>query len=382
MLFPCKVTENIIKDQARETIKRKRCKFAYDKPMYSRMKHLWTIILACILLCSCTNGRTGEATEGDTLSLRHARHVCAVKCADIVSIDIRNPWDTTALLRSIRVKVPIKRAAVYSATHAALLEELGVSEHIGGIFDTKYLRNSRLKEDIAKGDIRDLGTSNAVNIEQVMDLQPDLLMPSPYESQGGYGRLEQMGIPIMECADYMEVSPLARAEWIRVYGMLFGVEQLADSLFKKIEQRYYELKNLASTCKERPRLLTERPLSGTWHVPNGESTTGILYRDAGADYLFADIPGSGASTLSIEMVLDRAMHADLWLIKSFGTLTKEQLIDDTPACKHIPARLLVCNTEEVPFFEETPFHPEYLLENLISVLHPELGLKAKHEYFR
>ena len=104
------------------------------------MKHLWTIILACMLLCSCTNGRTGEATEGDTLSLRHARHVCAVKCADIVSIDIRNPWDTTALLRSIRVKVPIKRAAVYSATHAALLEELGASEHIGGIFDTKYLR--------------------------------------------------------------------------------------------------------------------------------------------------------------------------------------------------------------------------------------------------
>ena len=382
MLFPRKVNENIIKDQAKETIKRKRCKFAYDKPMHNRMKHLWTTILACVLLCSCTNGMTGEAMEGDTLSMRHARHVCAVRCGDIVSIDIRNPWDTATLLRSIKVKVPVRRAAVYSATHAALLEELGVSEYIGGIFDTKYLRNSHLREDIAKGDIRDLGTSNAVNIEQIMDLQPDLLMPSPYESQGGYGRLEQMGIPIMECADYMEVSPLARAEWIRVYGMLFGVEQLADSLFKKIEQRYYELKNLASTCKERPRLLTERPLSGTWHVPNGESTTGILYHDAGADYLFADIPGSGASAMSIEMVLDRVMDADLWLVKSFGSLTKEQVIDDTPACKHIPARLLVCNTEEVPFFEETPFHPEYLLENLISVLHPELGLKAEHEYFR
>ena len=350
--------------------------------MYSLMKHLCTIILACVHLCSCTNGSTGEAVEGDTLSLRHARHVRAVRCGDIVNINIRNPWDTTTLLRSIQMKVPVKRAAVYTATHVALLEELGVAGHIGGIFDTKYLRNSRLREDIAKGGIRDLGTSNAVNIEQVMDLQPDLLMPSPYESQGGYGRLEQMGIPIMECADYMEVSPLARAEWIRVYGMLFGVEQRADSLFIEIEQRYNGLKTLASTCKERPRLLTERPLSGTWHVPNGESTTGILYRDAGANYLFADIPGSGASAMSIEMVLDKAMHADLWLIKSFGPLTKEQMIDDTPACKHIPARLLVCNTEEVPFFEETPFHPEYLLENLISVLHPELGLKAEHEYFR
>lgn len=382
MLFPCKVSEFIIKDQARETIKRKRCKFACDKPMDNLMKYLWTIILACMFLASCTDGRTGEALEGDTLSLRHARYVRAVRQGDIVSIDIRNPWDTSATLRSIRVKVPVERAAVYTATHAALLAELGQAHRIGGMFDTQYLKHPQLKRAIAEGRIRDLGTSNAVNIEQVMDLQPDLLMPSPYESQGGYGRLEQMGIPIMECADYMEVSPLARAEWIRVYGILFGVEQRADSLFKEIEQRYNELKTLASTCKERPRLLTERPLSGTWHVPNGESTSGILYRDAGADYLFADIPGSGASAMSIEIVLDRAMHADLWLIKSFGTLTKEQIIDDTPACKHIPARLLVCNTEEVPFFEETPFHPEYLLANLISVLHPELEVETRHEYFK
>ena len=382
MLFPCKVTENIIKDQARETIKRKRCKFAYDKPMYSRMKHLWTIILACMLLCSCTNGRTGEATEGDTLSLRHARHVCVVKCADIVSIDIRNPWDTTALLRSIRVKVPIKRAAVYSATHAALLAELGQAHRIGGIFDTQYLKLAGLKQAIAEGRIRDLGLSNAVNIEQVMDLHPDLLMPSPYESQSGYGRLEQIGIPIMECADYMEVSPLARAEWIRVYGMLFGVEERADSLFQAIEQRYEELKALASKSNSRPKLLTERPLGGTWHVPCGESTTGILYHDAGADYLFADIPGSGACALSIEKVVDKAIDADIWLIKNFGTLTKAQLEQDCPATTLIPAKLMVCNTEKIPFFEETPFHPEYLLENMISVLHPELGVKAEHEYFR
>ena len=349
----------------------------------SNMKHLWTIILACILLCSCTNGRTGKTVEGDTLSLRHARHVRAVRCGDIVNIDIRNPWDTTALLRSIRVKVPVRRAAVYSATHAALLEELGVSEHIGGIFDTKYLRNPRLRETIAKGGIRDLGTSNAVNIEQVMDLQPDLLMPSPYESQGGYGRLEQMGIPIMECADYMEVSPLARAEWIRVYGLLFGVEERADSLFNSIEQRYNELKGMVTErATSRPRLLTERPLSGTWHVPCGESTTGQLYSDAGADYLFAHLPGSGANAMSIEMVLDRAIGADIWLIKSFGPLTRELLEQDCPATRHIKARLLVCNTEEVPFFEETPFHPEYLLENLIDILHPELEIKSEHEYFR
>ena len=347
------------------------------------MKHTITAILLCILLGACAQGQMRENLDGDTIPMRHAKYVRAIRQGKDVRIEVRNPWDTTAMLRSIKVRIPIRRAAVYSATHAALLEELGVMEQIGGIFDTRYLKNPRLKKAIEAGEIRDLGTSSAVNIEQIMDLQPDLLMPSPYESQGGYGRLEQMGIPIMECADYMEVSPLARVEWIRVYGLLFGVKERADSLFNSIEQRYNELKGMvAEGATKRPRLLTERPLSGTWHVPCGESTTGQLYRDAGADYLFADLPGNGANAMSIEMVLDKAIGADIWLIKSFGPLTRELLEQDCPATKHIKARLMVCNTEQVPFFEETPFHPEYLLENLIEILHPEVGVKAEHEYFR
>lgn len=359
----------------------KRCKFAHANMLYL-MKPFFFIALLCSFILSCGNGKTGGAVSGDTVVFRHAHFVSVVKQGEKIRIDIRNPWDTVSTLRSISVGVPVKRAAVYTATHAALLAELGVCNQIGGVFDTQYIKHKEIGEAIASGMIRDLGTSNAVNIEQIMDLQPDLLMPSPYESQGGYGRLEQMGIPIMECADYMEVSPLARAEWIRVYGILFGVEERADSLFNAIEKRYVELRTLAQKAEGRPRLLTERPLSGTWHVPCGGSTTGILYRDAGADYIFSNIPGSGANAMSIEMVLDKAMSADIWLIKSFGALSREQIVQDCPPTKHIPARLLVCDTQEVPFFEETPFHPEYLLENLIGILHPELNVSAQRQYFK
>lgn len=346
------------------------------------MKLIFFIALLSSILLSCRNGKTGGAQGGDTIVFRHAHFVTAIKQGKKVQIDIRNPWDTASTLRSICVTVPIKCAAVYTATHAALLAELGLTEHIGGMFDTQYIMHKEIREALEQGKIRNLGTSNAANLEQIMDLQPDLLMPSPYENQGGYGRLEQMGIPILECADYMEVSPLARAEWIRVYGILFGVEKKADSLFNAIENKYETLKTLAQKTKNKPRLLTERPISGTWHVPCGESTTGILYRDAGADYIFSYLPGSGANAMSIEMVLDKGMSADLWLIKSFGPINKEQIIKDCPPTKHIPARLMVCNTMEVPFFEETPFHPEYLLENLIAILHPELGIAPQRSYFK
>lgn len=345
------------------------------------MKHYFFIALLAAFVFSCKNGKTEGDAAGDTVIFRHARFVSVVKQGENARIDIRNPWDTMSTLRSIRVKVPVKCAAVYTATHAALLAELGVADRIGGMFDTQYIMHKGIRDAIGQGKIRNLGSGNAVNIEQVMDLHPDLLMPSPYEGQGGYGRLEQMGIPVMECADYMEVSPLARAEWIRVYGILFGVEERADSLFAAIESRYVALKALAKNVQARPRLLTERPFNGMWHVPCGESTTGILYRDAGADYLFSELPGSGANAMSMEMVLDKGVNADFWLVKSFGTIDKEQIVQDCPPARLIPARLLVCNTKAVPFFEETPFHPEYLLENLISIIHPELGIVPKHSYF-
>lgn len=346
------------------------------------MKH-YTLIICIIvsILASCSGNRATEAEGGDTISMRHARLVRAIKKGDTLRMEIINPWDTTTLLRSILVRVPLERAAIYSATHAALLQELGASKHIGGIFDTPYLSNTYLRKALHNGDIKDLGNSNAVDLERLMELTPDVLMPSPYENQGGYGRLEQMGVPIIECADYMEHSPLARAEWMRIYGILFGVEERADSLFKAIEDRYNHLKTLASLSSHRPRLLTERPLSGTWYVPCGGSTTGILYADAGADYIFADIPGSGAAALSIERVLDRATDADIWLIKNFGPLDRRMLAQDCPATAHIKARLMVCDTQKVPFFEETPFHPELLLENLIYVFHPELNRKPCRTYF-
>ena len=338
----------------------------------------WTM-LTCLLACNVKPNDT--TNEGESISFKYAKLVRLERLEGKVKVEIKNPWDTTAILRSICVKTPIENAAVYSATHAALLQELGVAEQIGGIFDVNYLSNKDLKDKISTGNIRDLGNSNAVNIEQIMDLRPDLLMPSPYESQGGYGRLEQMNIPIMECADYMEISPLARAEWIRVYGMLFGVEERADSLFSEIEKKYLELKELASKQERKLRILTERPYSGAWHVPCGESTTGLLYKDAGAEYVFSHLSGSGAQAVSIEKVLEQGITADLWLIKSYGPLSRAQLEQDCPAAKLIPARLAVCDTKNIPYFEETPFHPEYLLENLIALLHPELGIVPEKTYF-
>jgi iron complex transport system substrate-binding protein len=75
-------------------------------------------------------------------------------------------------------------------------------------------------------------------VEKIMDIKPDIIMLSPFENSGGYGKLEEIGIPLVECAEYMENTPLARAEWMKFYGMLFGEEQKTDSLFDVVEKNY------------------------------------------------------------------------------------------------------------------------------------------------
>lgn len=342
---------------------------------------------------ACDGNKTKQAEEvGDTIPMRYARNLTIVEYPDYTQVTIRNPWDTTKVLNSYtlvnekqglkgEVVVPLRNAAVFTSVHCSLLMELGCQECIGGICEPEYIHIPYVHKGLKEGRIIDLGNGMEPNLERIMALQPDAIMLSPFENSGGYGRLERMGIPIIECAEYMESTPLGRAEWIRFYGRLFGKAEMVDSLFLQTERSYLQLREQASKAKQKPRLICETPQSGYWYVPGGQSTMGVLYQDAGADYLFHDIEGSGSTALSIERVLDRALTAQVWLIKHHGKLTREQIVQDVPALRNIPAKISLCDTFTSGFYEETPFHPDVLLSNLIQILHPELGIKEEKAYF-
>lgn len=374
------------------------------------MKHTASIILAAAaatLCIACQPRRRHAATDepGDTIRLRYARNLVMIQHEGYTEAAMRNPWDSTQWLHryvirhadarlpkqvsdevasgaSTLVCAPLRRAAVFTSVHCALLQELGCPEAVGGICELEYIHLPFVHQGVADGRIADLGNGMAPNLERVIQLQPDALMPTPFENSGGYGRITRLGIPIVECADYMERSPLGRAEWIRFYGRLFGRENEADSLFERIEHRYLELCRLAQTANSRPRMICEVPKSGYWYLPGGESTMGQLYRDAGADYLFGDLRGAGSVALSIERVLDRALTADVWILKNHGALTRRQIVADCPTLRPIDAQMWLCDISANNYYEETPFHPERLLEDIISLLHPELGLHPQKSYFR
>ena len=313
-------------------------------------------ILLTFLLFSCGGNRTGVADEtGDTLQLLYAKNLTVIEFQDRMEVIMRNPWDTTTTL------------AKYN---------------LSGICDLEFCNQQEFIKAVKEGRIANLGNSVQPSLEQIIDLNPDALLPSPFENSGGLGRVERLGIPIIWCADYMENTPLGRAEWMRFYGRLFGRKEKADSIFNAVESRYLELCDLVKTTKTRPRLLPEMPWSGQWTLPGSGSSSTKLYTDAGADYLFADLKGNGGIPLSMEKVVDKGINADIWIIKHHGPLDRGQMNADTPLLANIKAQIWWCDTSKTLLYEETPFHPERLLENLISILHPELGIASEYVYFK
>jgi iron complex transport system substrate-binding protein len=397
------------------------------------MKKLYILLCgatAALLMAACQGGKTAaaDAEAGDTLEMKYAKLLTIVKHGDgeessdaAESVDyqyaeaiIANPWKagtmlhryilipkgkegdkTVAMLARRRstgarcttdtVRTPVERSAVFIAPHCQLMYEMGCQNAITGVCDKDYINipdiKSRAQADAKVAHpIMDCGSSMQPDIERIIALHPEALLISPFENSGGYGKLDKLRIPVIETADYMETSPLGRAEWIKLYGLLLGSSK-ADSLFSAIEKEYLQLKAEAAKLPLGLSILTERKTGNVWYVPGGKSTMGILLRDAHARYIFADDTHSGSLSMSPEQIIAKGNQVDVWAFKYFGgnALTKQDLLAEYQGYQALKAfqtgTVYETDTSCEPYFELTSFHPEILLREFIILSHPEAGDK-------
>ena len=331
------------------------------------------------------------------------------------------------------VRTPVESSVVFTSPHCQLMYELGAEKAIRGVCDLGYINIPDIKKRAAlsntsssksslntsssksssntssskssldtsssksESPIVDCGSSMAPDIERIIALKPQALLISPFENSGGYGKLDKLHVPIIETADYMETSPLGRAEWMKFYGMLFGekvedekpspspaergryvsCEVRADSLFARIEQEYLSLKAQAAKLPKGRSVLTERKTGNVWYVPGGQSTMGILLKDANARYIFANDTHSGSLAMSPEQILAKGKEVEVWAFKYFEPkpLSRPQLLQEYEGYKALRAfqskYIYECNTVSQPYFELTSFHPEILLREFIILSHLE-----------
>ena len=399
---------------------------------------LWALL--ALAITSCQGGKTaaGDGDGGDTVKMKYAQLLTIVKHGgeyaehdgEYAEVTIANPWKEGTLLHRYilvpkgeegnktvarlamqrsagarcvtdTVRTPVENSAVFTSPHCQLLYELGCGQAIRGVCDLDYINIQDVKKRAASAGnhgsssaIADCGSSMAPDIERIIALKPEAILVSPFENSGGYGKLDKLHIPLIEVADYMEASPLGRAEWMKFYGMLFeksdakdskteissskaGIFQSkADSLFAKIEKEYLNLKAAAKKLPAGLSVLTERKTGSVWYVPGGQSTIGILLTDANARYIFSEDQHSGSLAMSPEQILAKAKNIDVWAFKYFGgkPLSRSQLLQEYAGYKSLAAfgssRIYQVDTSCEPYFEITSFHPEVLLREFILLSHP------------
>lgn len=345
--------------------------------------------------CGGSHSSSNISSECKPDSLSYAELFSIVRYPDYTEVSVRNPWDSVRTLqkyilvkrdsvipenlpKGTVVKVPLRNALVLSTVHSSLISELDAGKSIGGVCSAEFIKNDELNMRIKSGELADCGDNMNPDIEKVIALNPDAIVLSPYENNDRYARVGELGIPVIECADYMESSPLGRAEWVKFYGLLFGKEDEAEKMFRDTENNYLNLKEIASSAKEKPKVLTDTRYGQTWGVPGANSTTGRYIEDAGGINPFAGYDRTGSVMLSPEKVLAEAHDADVWLIKynQQSEKTMSELAADAPVNSRFKAfmegNVYGCNTRYADLYEETPFHPDLMLEEMIRIFHSDL----------
>jgi len=357
-------------------------------------KYACLLLSLCLMVCCHMrqSSSTEEAAKLGIEPIQYAEGFTVTQFDGYKLIEVKDPWNEHGYLQryvlvdrdrelpanlpqGTVVRVPIKKITVFTSVHCAVLDELGVAGDIVGVCESRYMNIPSVQARLKEGLTFDLGESTQPNVEKMIELGTEVVLASPFQN-GSYGAVEKIGIPILECADYMETVPLGRAEWIRFIGYFVSKEATADSLFTETEKRYQEAKVLTENVTVRPTLLTGKKYGSSWYVPSSGSYMANLYKDAGVDYIFSYLPGTGSAPLNFETVLDKAIHADYWIFNynQAEDMTYPMLKAEYDPYSNFDAfknrRIYGCNTNTSPFYEEVPMHPDYLLKELVALFHP------------
>jgi cobalamin transport system substrate-binding protein len=286
------------------------------------------------------------------------------------------------------IPIPIKSIVCTSTTHIPLLEYLGEANSLIGFPTLNYISSAAMRQRIDDGKIKELGVDEALNIENLVSIKPEMVMGYSMSSDfGQFGLIEEAGIPVVLNAEYLERHPLGRAEWIKLAGVLFDKEAMADSVFSSIESQYIEARDLATNSASRPTVMSGIVYGDSWYVPGGKNYAAKILQDAGFKYIWEHDTTNAFLPLSFETVYDNASNAYFWIgVGSFKSLAELSASDSryetfNPFKNHniysYNKRIGAEGGSE--FLELGYLRPDLILRDLVHIGHP--NLLPDHELF-
>lgn len=299
------------------------------------MRRLKPFIFVFLILVACKDkSRAKDKSVADFESIRYAKSFGIAKTKDGQQLFYCNGTDTTWSFHAADFRKPNLRIVVLSSVFAGFMEALDRRELIVGVDKIKYFNDSMLISRFNSGLIVELGEEGQLNLESLIALKPDVLIGSSYiyNDKALLKRVEAAGTKVLYCDNFKEQDPLARAEWIKFFGLICNDYQKADSVFKSVETQYLQLREKYMNGDHKPLVMTDALYQDAWNVPGGNSYTAKIIEDAGGRYVFRDKTDFYTFPLNLESVLKAAAQADVWIhVNTFHS--RDEMLDAEPRYK-------------------------------------------------
>ncbi|MEN6322028.1 MAG: ABC transporter substrate-binding protein [Proteiniphilum sp.] len=336
-----------------------------------------------------------EGTPVSSVDIRHAKGFQIDHFSSYTRVILHDPWsedkpyavyylyrnDSTQLpAEGTKLKMPLSSLTVNTFSYFSFLDLLDEENAIKGVTDGFRIYHPGILHKLGTGEITDLGDPFHPNVEKTLALRPQAIISSAYAQRDSYSeRLIDAGFPVIYTLEWMENSPLARAEWIRLIAAFFDKGAMGDSIFADIEHRYLQLQDKIKSVSPQHTVMSGDVFQDTWYVPGGKSFHATLFRDAQLDYLYKNNQEQGSIGLDIESVLTRFGKADFWFgceADTYAALAEKDA--KYLLLQSVKKRQVYNNHNRITpaggndFFESAIANPDLLLSDLVKAAYPEI----------
>lgn len=359
---------------------------------------LLTILITVGSLTACHAPKRKAAATGYQPRYAQGFKTDTVPGASIITV--YNPWQGDAKI-TMQIFVPDsagvhapkdfdgvvldrlpQRIIATSSTHVAMLDAIGAIDRLVGVSGIDYISNPYVQAH--RDSLVDIGPSDNADFEAIIAANPDIVLvygidaASPMQS-----KLDQLGIPYMYVGEYLEESPLGKAEWMIALGTLTGRVREAGDVFGKIVPEYTRWKNIAARAKKQygtePVVMLNTPYNDAWMMPPVSSYMVRLIEDAGGRYAYPANTTRQSKAIDLEEAYLTAARADCWLNVDARCHSIDDLLAMCPKFADIPAvtsgRIYNNNRRQTPgggndWYESGVVHPDVMLRDIVKIMHP------------
>lgn len=375
------------------------------KTVFLKFYLLFVMVLA--VGCKSNTENKNSYFSNTSNQIKYAKGLAIYKYNGFSILKIKDPWPNAAqeytyilqekngiipdsLQQNPIIPIPLKTIVATSTTHIPSLEMLGVESTLIGFPNTDYISSEKIRRRIDLGKIRDVGNDQSFNTELLIELAPAAIIGQGIDNNNpALDNLQKSGLKVIFNGDWNESSPLGKAEWIKFFGALYGLDEKANTLFNSIESDYLKTVILAQKTTTKPTVFSGAIFENQWYMPQGNSWGALFIKEANANYLWSETKGTGSLSLSFESVLIKAQNADFWIGPGQFTSLKEM----RAANPHY-AQFKAFQTKNVYsystkkgktggliYYELAPNRPDLVLKDMIKILHPEVLPNYKLYFF-